>query len=601
MKKIVWTSALLSLVLALTAFVPGRTLADSAGRYDPGSEGIVSSYYHIDAEAGFITGIAPGTTAEQLLQVCLPEDTVSQSNTLATGTTISSASAQKELKVIVTADLNGSGDVSISDLLMLKSAILGESLTDTAKAAADVNYDGNVSITDFLRIKSYILNIEGIYAGWPKEVTAKDELMLIEPSASQKWNCAIPEAVQYATDSEEIAKVDDSGNITAGIWEASTFVYALDDTGAVVDRVMVAVNASKVTPSLNVSQCNLQPEQQLQLSVNFNHPVNPAVTWESSDPTVATVENGLITAIKTGKATITASLENGSKAQVEVTIAPPITQMSIERVQYKVKPGNTKDILLLTEPADSGEEFTWTSSDESIATVSDTGVVTGVDYGTVTITVTGKFSGLKATCKVKVCNVKQVAITFDDGPSVYTETLLNYLKKSDIRATFFLVGNRIGYYESYVKRQVAEGHEMGYHSYSHQMQTSLSSDQITSDFNKSNNYLKSLTGAEFTVWRTPGGDFNSRVLNCVPVPHIFWSVDTLDWQSRNTTAVYNAIVNNAYDGAIILLHDLYSTSVNGAIQAMEVLNAGDFEFLTVTELLSRDGTPPQPHKNYYNG
>ena len=270
-------------------------------------------------------------------------------------------------------------------------------------------------------------------------------------------------------------------------------------------------------------------------------------------------------------------------------------------MQYKVKPGNTKDILLLTEPADSGEEFTWTSSDESIATVSDTGVVTGVDYGTVTITVTGKFSGLKATCKVKVCNVKQVAITFDDGPSVYTETLLNYLKKSDIRATFFLVGNRIGYYESYVKRQVAEGHEMGYHSYSHQMQTSLSSDQITSDFNKSNNYLKSLTGAEFTVWRTPGGDFNSRVLNCVPVPHIFWSVDTLDWQSRNTTAVYNAIVNNAYDGAIILLHDLYSTSVNGAIQAMEVLNAGDFEFLTVTELLSRDGTPPQPHKNYYNG
>ena len=113
--------------------------------------------------------------------------------------------------------------------------------------------------------------------------------------------------------------------------------------------------------------------------------------------------------------------------------------------------------------------------------------------------------------------------------------------------------------------------------------------------------MKELTGREFTVWRTPGGDYNSRVLSCVPVPHIMWSVDTLDWKNRNSYSVYSAIMNQARDGSIILMHDLYGTTVDGATQAMKEMLAGDYEFLTVTELLSRKGTAPKPSTNYFNG
>ena len=152
-----------------------------------------------------------------------------------------------------------------------------------------------------------------------------------------------------------------------------------------------------------------------------------------------------------------------------------------------------------------------------------------------------------------------------------------------------------------MKREVAEGHEIGYHSYSHQIQTGLSSEQIISDFEKSTTILKDLTGAEFTLWRTPGGGFNDRVLKCVKLPHIMWSVDTYDWKTLNANKVYSAILNNAKDGSIILLHDLHRTSVEGAIMAMQEMIKGDYEFVTVTELLSRDGIPPVNSKNYYSG
>ena len=248
------------------------------------------------------------------------------------------------------------------------------------------------------------------------------------------------------------------------------------------------------------------------------------------------------------------------------------------------------------------ETLTWKSSDTSIAKVSSAGVVTGLQKGTATITVTGKTTGIQATCKVVVGRSKQIALTFDDGPSSHTSRLLDYLEDNeDIKVTFFMVGNRINSYKTSVKRMAEQGHELGYHSYTHKTQTGLSSSQIRSDYNKSNKIIKNLTGQGFTVWRTPGGSYNSRVLQSVPLPHIMWSVDTRDWETKNATKVYNSIMNNAKDGAIILLHDLHGTSVDGAIKAMKKLKAQGYEFVTVTELLSRDGTPPTAGSSYSKG
>ena len=195
---------------------------------------------------------------------------------------------------------------------------------------------------------------------------------------------------------------------------------------------------------------------------------------------------------------------------------------------------------------------------------------------------------------------KQIALTFDDGPSVHTERLLDFLEEEGIHATFFLVGDRIGNYREIVRRQVLEGHEIGYHSYSHTDQTLLSSQRIFDDFCRSNQELYELTGREYTLWRAPGGSFNQRVLDAVPLPHIHWSADTRDWETKNAAAVCSSILKSAGDGVIILLHDLYSTSVDGAIRAIKSLQSQGYEFVTVSELLSRNGEPPQNCINYFH-
>lgn len=282
------------------------------------------------------------------------------------------------------------------------------------------------------------------------------------------------------------------------------------------------------------------------------------------------------------------------------TVTFAVAKGEFDRTLYKVKPGAKRTVEMEILPADTGDEIIWTSSNPKIAKVNAEGVITGVKKGTVTITARGKNTGFVATCQVKVCNVKQVAITFDDGPSKYTAELLDVLKENDIRVTFFLVGNRISSYKNTVKRLVEEGHEIGYHSWEHENQTKLSNSEIAGDYQKAAKTLKKIAGGEFTLWRTPGGSRNDRVLQQIDLPHIMWSYDTLDWKYRSSSRTCK-VIKKAKDGDIVLLHDLHKTTVKGAIKALQQMQAGDYEFLTVTELLSRKGKTPKDHATYYSG
>jgi len=251
---------------------------------------------------------------------------------------------------------------------------------------------------------------------------------------------------------------------------------------------------------------------------------------------------------------------------------------------------------------ETDEPLQWHSDSAAIATVDDAGTVTGISYGTVTITGIGQISGFRVHCKVKICDLKRVALTFDDGPSYHTTRLLDFLEAhEEVKVTFFVLGSRLDYYSDTIQRIVQQGHELAYHSYSHQKQTWLSDAGIIWGYEQSVEILKGITDQPFTLWRTPGGAYNSRVLDCIPLPHIMWSVDTRDWATRSSSAVYHSIMNNSKNGSIVLLHDLHGTTVDGAILALEDMLEGDYEFLTVTELLSLDGIPPEAHQSYYRG
>lgn len=188
---------------------------------------------------------------------------------------------------------------------------------------------------------------------------------------------------------------------------------------------------------------------------------------------------------------------------------------------------------------------------------------------------------------------KLVALTFDDGPGPYTAKLLDAMKQRGIRATFFVLGSRVNSYPDLIRRMEAEGHVVGNHSTNHKNLKYLSASQMATEIETCSKRVEALIGHGTTVLRCPGGNYNAAVTNyakSVGLPIIQWSVDTRDWESRNVNKILStAFQSGAYgirDGSIVLMHDIYSTSVEAAIQMMDRLQAEGYELVTVPELLN---------------
>ncbi len=186
---------------------------------------------------------------------------------------------------------------------------------------------------------------------------------------------------------------------------------------------------------------------------------------------------------------------------------------------------------------------------------------------------------------------KLVALTFDDGPSsTYTPKLLDGLKARNAKATFFVLGQNASNNLGVLQRAYAEGHELASHSWNHPDLTTLSNSEIIWQMNATANVLDKVCG-EGTSYlvRPPYGSANSRVRSLLNAPPVFWTVDPEDWRYRNAYTVRNHIVRNAFDGAIILVHDIHGTSVEGALMAVDELQSQGYEFVTVSELHRRRG------------
>lgn len=195
---------------------------------------------------------------------------------------------------------------------------------------------------------------------------------------------------------------------------------------------------------------------------------------------------------------------------------------------------------------------------------------------------------------------KLVALTFDDGPCNDTNRLLDGLKDRGVHVTFFMVGSNAASYPSIVKRCYEEGHEIANHSYNHEELTKQS-DYGKSTVTRTNSTLTKAIGAENRyLVRPPYGSNNQRVLNVIGVPAIYWSVDPQDWATSNSDTVSNRIVRDAFDGAIILVHDIHKSSVTGALKAIDTLTSRGYEFVTVSELFRRRGKTLEAGNIYYS-
>ncbi len=192
-----------------------------------------------------------------------------------------------------------------------------------------------------------------------------------------------------------------------------------------------------------------------------------------------------------------------------------------------------------------------------------------------------------------------VALTFDDGPSTqYTAKLLDGLKERGVHATFFLIGNLVEGNEELVQRMKAEGHQIGNHSYDHAKLTEMTCATALADIAHGDEVLRQVLG-EGEYWvRPPYGFIGEETCCAVSAPLISWSVDTLDWKSKNVGKILDIIYRDYTDGAIILMHDQYAASVDAALQAIDHLQQQDVRFMTVQELFVCKGVTPTCGKLY---
>lgn len=187
-----------------------------------------------------------------------------------------------------------------------------------------------------------------------------------------------------------------------------------------------------------------------------------------------------------------------------------------------------------------------------------------------------------------------VALTFDDGPyAPVGNQIMDSLAQYGGKATFFVVGSRAASYKTELQRMVAEGHEIGNHTYDHKYLTKLNGAQIQSEINRCNEAVFAATGVMPALVRLPGGLKNSTVLANVNAPMIMWSIDTLDWKTRNAGKTVHSVMSQVRDGDIVLMHELYSQSGAAALEIIPQLAAAGYQMVTVSEMAQyRGGVVP---------
>ncbi len=195
-------------------------------------------------------------------------------------------------------------------------------------------------------------------------------------------------------------------------------------------------------------------------------------------------------------------------------------------------------------------------------------------------------------------HASRIALTFDDGPSGNnTEALLDLLAEKQVKATFFLCGYRIEAYPKLPARLARAGHELGIHGYSHTCFDAMDAETLRGELTDTAELIRKTADAEPALVRPPCGALNDRVCETARAAGLsimLWSVDPEDWRCRDVDAIVRRVCAGAEDGGVILMHDIYPSSVEAAGRIIDRLRAEGYEFVTVSELAQSAGVPLRP-------
>jgi len=195
-----------------------------------------------------------------------------------------------------------------------------------------------------------------------------------------------------------------------------------------------------------------------------------------------------------------------------------------------------------------------------------------------------------------------VALTYDDGPSIYTDSILDTFEEYGQRCTFFIVGDRISWNEDQARRETAMGCEQGNHTYSHNRLTDLTAEEMQEKLKGTDDELVRISGKPSTCLRPPEGKWNDTLKSVCGCPIILWSVDSRDWESKNADKICNQVIGKVQDGDIVLMHDLYQATADATKRIVPSLIEAGFQLVTVEELglIKTNGTGLEDGVVYYS-
>lgn len=189
-------------------------------------------------------------------------------------------------------------------------------------------------------------------------------------------------------------------------------------------------------------------------------------------------------------------------------------------------------------------------------------------------------------CRVHKC----IALTFDDGPAEYTETLLKVLKKYKVKATFFMIGNRVKKNLKLVGKVAKDGHEIGNHTWDHKYFTDLTSQQIYAEVRDAQRIIKKATGKNPVLFRAPGGLYPEEAKTIVAkfgMVQIPGTVATKDYikDYRNVKLLTSKALEVAEQNAVVLMHETVKETVLSLPTVLRELTKQGYRFVTVSKLL----------------
>lgn len=192
---------------------------------------------------------------------------------------------------------------------------------------------------------------------------------------------------------------------------------------------------------------------------------------------------------------------------------------------------------------------------------------------------------------------KLVSLTFDDGPTKYTNELLKVLERNHSRATFFILGNKIRGNEEAIKNIRSKGNEIGIHGYSHKPFTNMSVEDVNTEIVDTMDMLKRIGVNPSNIVRPPYGKLNGSIKIKSKSPFVLWNIDTSDVRD-NKEAIRNKIIDNIKPGSIIKLHDASINTIEALEEVLPELIKEGYRFVTVGEMNKRYENDLVPGKVY---